>query len=346
MPQLRADQLDQHLAKHLLPLYVIHGDEPLLSLEVADAIRMKARAAGCAERDIFVAERGFEWARLNHAAADMSLFSDRKLIELRIPNGKPGDAGAEAITTYCSHLVEENVTLVNLPRLSKTDQSSKWFTALSERAMVVNVFPVERARLGLWIGARLARQKQRADDAALAFMADAVEGNLLAAHQEIQKLGLLYPEGSLTIEQIRTAVLDVSRHDVYQLAEAMLAGDAVRTTKIVQSLHGEGEQVLRLLWVLSEEIRALGRIADGLGNGRSAQELLRDNRIWGEPRQTLIVRAARTVRPAAIEAALSHAANIDRLAKGIGKGDPWDELLGLALRFCNKIDEAGLRALP
>ncbi len=346
MPQLRADQLDQHLAKQLLPLYVIHGDEPLLSLEVADAIRMKARAAGCAERDVFVAERGFEWARLNHAAADMSLFSDRKLIELRIPNGKPGDAGSEAITTYCAHLVQENVTIVNLPRLTKSDQSSKWFAALSEQAMVVTVFPVERARLGFWIGARLARQKQRADDAALAFMADAVEGNLLAAHQEIQKLALLYPEGLLTVEQIRTAVLNVSRHDAYQLAEAMLAGDAIRATKIVESLHGESEQPLRLLWVLSEEIRALGRIADGLKNGRSAQDLLRDNRIWGEPRQTLIVRAARQVQPAAIEAALSHAATIDRLAKGIGKGDVWDELLGLALRFCNKIDEARLRALP
>jgi DNA polymerase III subunit delta len=346
MPQLRADQLDQHLARQLLPLYVIHGDEPLLSLEVVDAIRMKARAAGCAERDVFVAERGFDWARLNHAAADMSLFSDRKLIELRIPNGKPGDAGAEAITAYCANLVEENVTLISVPRLTKTDQSSKWFTALSDSAMIVNVFPVERARLGMWIGARLARQKQRADDAALSFMADAVEGNLLAAHQEIQKLGLLYPEGSVNIEQIRAAVLNVSRHDAYQLAEAMLAGDAVRATKIVESLQGEGEQPLRLLWVLSEEIRALGRIADGLASGRSAQDLLRDNRIWGEPRQTLMTRAARNVKPATIEAALSHAATIDRLAKGIGKGDPWDELLGLSLRFCNKIDEAGLRALP
>jgi DNA polymerase III subunit delta len=346
MPQLRADQLDQHLARQLVPLYVIHGDEPLLSLEAADAVRVKARAAGCAEREVLIAERGFEWARLNHAAADLSLFSERKLIELRIPNGKPGDAGAEAITAYCSKLVEENVTLVSVPRLAKADQSSKWFAALSERAMVINVFPVERARLGLWIGARLARQKQRADEATLSFMADAVEGNLLAAHQEIQKLGLLYPEGPLSIEQIRTAVLDVSRHDAYQLAEAMLAGDAVRASKVIESLRGEGEQPLRLLWVLSEEIRALGRIAAGLATGRTAQELLRDNRIWGEPRQTLMTRAARQVKPAAIESALAHAAVIDRLAKGIGKGDAWDELLGLSLRFSAKIDEASLRALP
>ena len=346
MPQLRADQLDQHLARQLLSRYVIHGDEPLLSLEAADAVRAKARAAGCAEREVLVAERGFDWARLHHAAADLSLFSARKLIELRIPNGKPGDAGAEAIAAYCSRIVEANVTVVSLPRLGKVDQSSKWFAALSERAMVVNVFPVERARLGLWIGARLARQKQRADEATLAFMADAVEGNLLAAHQEIQKLALLYPEGQLSIEQVRTAVLDVARHDAYQLAEAMLAGDAVRASKVIDSLRGEGEQPLRLLWVLSEEIRALGRIAAGLATGRTAQELLRDNRIWGEPRQTLMARAARHVKPAAIESALGHAAGIDRLAKGIGKGDPWDELLGLSLRFSTKIDEARLRALP
>jgi len=346
MPQLRIEQLDQHLARQLLALYVIHGDEPLLSLEATDAIRSKARAVGCAEREVLIAERGFDWARLNHAAADLSLFSERKLIELRIPNGKPGDAGSEAIVGYCSRLVEENVTIVSLPRLAKADLSSKWFAALTERAMVVNVYPVERARMGLWIGSRLARQKQGAEEAALAFMADAVEGNLLAAHQEIQKLGLLYPAGQLSIEQIRAAVLDVSRHDAYQLAEAMLAGDAVRAAKVIESLHGEGEQPLRLLWVLSEEIRALGRIAAGLADGRTAQELLRDNRIWGEPRQTLMARAARQVKSAAIESALSHAAAIDRLVKGIGKGDPWDELLGLSLRFSTKMDEAGLRALP
>jgi DNA polymerase-3 subunit delta len=343
MPQLRADQLDQSLARSLAPLYVVHGDEPLLALEAADAIRVKARAAGCAERDVFIVERGFDWRRLAHAQAGMSLFADRKLIELRIPGGKPGTDGAQALQDYCANLVEENVTLVALPRLPRAEQSSAWFSALSERGLVVNVYPVERAKLPLWIGARLARQKQSADEETLRFIADSVEGNLLAAHQEIQKLALLCPAGKLSFEDVRGAVLDVSRHDVYQLAESMLAGDCERAVRVLESLRGEGEQPLRILWVLTEDIRAIARIQAGLAAGRAIPELLRENRIWGEPRLTLMANSVRRFRRPAIEAALAHAASIDRMAKGIGKGDVWDELLGLALRFAPAIDEAGLR---
>jgi len=344
MPQLRADQIDQHLARQLLPLYVIHGDEPLLSLEAADAIRAKARAEGCTEREVLQAERGFDWSRLQYASAGMSLFAERKLVELRIPNGRPGDAGATAIVDYCAHLVEDNVTIVSLPRLLKAEQSSRWFTALSNRGMIITVYPVEKSRLPMWIAMRLGRQKQQADDETLAFMADAVEGNLLAAHQEIQKLALLHPPGRLTLEQVRAAVLDVSRHDAIHAAEAMLAGDVARAARVLESLEGEGEAALRVLFVLSEDIRALGRMRAGIADGGNPQDLLRTNRVWGEPRSTLMVRAAKSVDPAAIEAALMHAATIDRLAKGIGRGDVWDELLALALRFSGRIDEAKLRA--
>ncbi len=344
MPQLRADQLDQHLARGVAPLYVVHGDEPLLSLEAADAIRTAARKAGCTEREVMAVERGFEWAQLGHAAAGMSLFADRKLIELRIPNGKPGNDGAQAIEQYCAHLVEENVTLVSLPRLSKADQSSGWFTSLSERGVVVNVFPIERARLPQWIGMRLARQKQRADEATLAFLADSVEGNLLAAHQEIQKLALLCPEGALPFDQVRDAVLNVARHSIYQLAESMLAGDASRAARVSNSLRGEGEEPPRVLWVLAEDIRAIARIQIGLSAGRPLPELLRENRIWGEPRLSLMGNAVRRVQAATAHAALERAALIDKMIKGVAKGDVWDELLALALWFAPRPDEQRMRA--
>ncbi|MEO7402120.1 MAG: DNA polymerase III subunit delta, partial [Burkholderiales bacterium] len=328
---LRGDQLDQHLAKTLAPLYVIHGDEALLALEAADAIRAKARAEGCSERDVFVSERGFDWSALTHAAAGRSLFADRKLIELRIPTGKPGPDGGEVIEGYCANLVTENVTIVSVPRLSKKDQSTGWFTALSRAGNVVDVYTVERTRLPQWIAMRLTKQKQNADAEGLAFIADCVEGNLLAAHQEIQKLGLLYPAGTISFDQIRAAVLDVSRHDVFQLSEAMLAGDHARAVKVVESLKSEGEQAPRVVWVLAEELRALARIQTGMQSGRAVNDLLRENRVWGEPRTSLVSSAARRVTRTSLEAAILHVSRCERMSKGVPRrgeaGDVWDELL-------------------
>ena len=193
MPQLRPESLEGHLARSLEPLYVIHGDEPLLAMEAADAVRAKARATGHTEREVHTAERGFDWSALAASAASLSLFSSAKLVELRIPSGKPGADGAAAIEAYCARLPPDTITLVVLPRLDRASQTAGWFTALARVGVVVNVFPVDRKALQLWIGARLARQRQRAPENALAFIADCVEGNLLAAYQEIRKLGLLHP---------------------------------------------------------------------------------------------------------------------------------------------------------
>ncbi len=329
--QLKAEQLEQHLARELKPLYVIHGDEPLLALEAADAIRAKARAAGYTQREVHAAERGFDWGELAHSAAGMSLFGDRKLIELRIPGGKPGTEGAAAIERHCARLPDDAVTLVSLPRLDRAGQSSSWFTALAQAGVVVNVFPVDRAHLASWIAGRLARQKQKAPEPALAFIADCVEGNLLAAHQEIQKLGLLYPQGALSEDQVRDAVLDVARYDVYQAGASLLAGDRVRLARILEGLEGEGEAANRVLWVLSEELRAVLRVKAGLAAGRPIDQLLRESRVWGEPRTTLVSRAARRIAADALERALAHAAAIDRMVKGLAKGNPWDELLRLGI---------------
>jgi DNA polymerase-3 subunit delta len=333
VPQVRADQLDSQLARTLAPLYVVHGDEPLLEMEAADAIRAKARAEGYAEREVHLADRSYDWGRLAASAAALSLFSSRRLIELRVPGGKPGTEGAAAIAAYCATLQPDIVTLVTLPRLDRAGQNSAWFGALCAAGVVVNVFPIERRTLPLWIGARLARQKQRAAEDALAFIADCVEGNLLAAHQEIQKLGLLYPPGEIAFEQVRDAVLDVARFEVSQLSEAMLAGDRSRLARVLDGLAGEGEAPPRVLWVMSDDVRAVLRVQQGLAAGRNAADLFREHRVWGEARQRLVAAAARRMGRAALDAALAQAAAVDRTIKGLAKGDPWDELLQLGLRF-------------
>ena len=333
MPALRLEQLDAHLARELRQLYVIHGDEPLLSLEAADAIRARARAAGFSERIVLAAERGFDWNALGASAASLSLFGDRKLIELSIPSGKPGVDGSAAIGDFCSNLPPDALTMVTLPRLDRAGQGSAWFQALEANAVIVNVYPVERSRLPEWIAARLARQKQRAKPETLRFLADCVEGNLLAAHQEIQKLALLLPEGELDFDAVREAVMNVARYDAGKLAEAMLAGDRARLARMLEGLRGEGEAPPRVLWLLAEEIRAVCRVQDGLSAGRTLSDVCREVRVWGDARQALVGRAAKKFSRAALLAALEHAAAVDRMVKGVVKGDAWDELLQLGLRF-------------
>jgi DNA polymerase-3 subunit delta len=333
MPALRLEQLEAHLARELRPLYAIHGDEPLLSLEAADAIRARARALGFSERTVLLAERSFDWSELGASAASLSLFGERKLIELRLPTGKPGADGGAAIERFCAKLTPDALALVMLPRLDRAGQSSAWFQALEAAGMMVNVFPVERSRLPDWIAARLARQKQSAKPETLRFLADCVEGNLLAAHQEIQKLALLLPAGDLGFDAVREAVMNVARYDAAKLAEAMLAGDRARLARMLEGLRGEGEAPPRVLWLLAEEIRAVCRVQDGIAAGRPIAEILREARVWGDARQALVGRAARKFPRAALLSALEHAAGVDRMVKGIVKGDAWDELLQLGLRF-------------
>jgi DNA polymerase III subunit delta len=330
---LRADELERHLARSLAPLYVIHGDEPLQSLEAADAIRAQARAQGYAEREVLAVERSFDWSMLASSSANLSLFSSRKLIELRIPGGKPGTEGAAAIVQYCGALVADVLTIVTLPRLDRRSQDSAWFKALTRVGVLINTFQIERAQLPQWIAARLARQKQKAGRETLQFLADSVEGNLLAAHQEIQKLGLLFAPGELAFEAVRGAVLNVARFDAFQLNEAMLAGDTARLARMLDGLRSEGEAPPKILWVLAEEIRAIAKVQAGIAAGADPQQLYRNNRIWGAAHQQLVAEAARRLKSAALGQALRHAARIDRLAKGLGRGDVWDELLQLCLRF-------------
>jgi DNA polymerase-3 subunit delta len=333
--QLRLDALDAHLAKSLAPLYVITSDEHLLALEAADKIRKTARAQGLTEREVLVVERSFKWGELLAANQSQSLFGDRKLIELRIPTGKPGKDGGQALQEYVNALSPDNVTLITLPKLDWQTQKSAWVGALQQAGVYIDIPLVERTQLPAWIGARLAAQRQSADKQSIDFIADRVEGNLLAAYQELQKLALLHPEGKLSFEQIHDAVLNVARYDVFKLNEAMLSGDAARLVRMLDGLKGEGEALPLVLWAMAEEIRTLLKLKSGVAQGRALGMLLKEYRIWG-PRERMMEPALRRLKLATLEAALQEAAQIDKMVKGLRAkafaGDAWDALLQLGLR--------------
>ena len=327
---LKPEQLPQHLQGKLAPLYVVHGDEPLLALEAADRIRAAARKAGYAEREVFTVETGFNWSNLLFAGNSLSLFGSMRLLDIRIPSGKPGIEGAKVIQEFCSALPQDTVTLVTLPKLERQAQNSQWFKALAQDGVVVTVYQVERSRLPQWIQQRLAAQGQQADADTLTFLADSVEGNLMAAQQEIQKLALLLPQGRLSFEQVKDAVLDVARYDVFKLGDVMLAGETARFARMVEGLRGEGEAPTLVLWALTQEIRALTRIKQGQRTGMAMGQLMRAARIW-ESRQPLVEKALRRVAEPTLKLALQRAASLDKLIKGLRAGDVWDELLQLGL---------------
>ena len=332
--QLKPEQLGKHLTQPLLPLYVVTSDEHLLAQEATDSIRAAARAQGFSEREVFTVARGFDWGQLQVVNQSMSLFGDRKLVELRIPTGKPGKDGSNALQEFIRHLNPDVLTIITLPRLDRSTRDGAWFSALANAGGILEIATIERNELPGWIATRLARQQQQATPEALEFIANRVEGNLLAAHQEIQKLALLYPTGQLSAEQVQEAVLNVARYDVFKLNEAMLAGDTARLLRMLEGLQGEGEAPVLVLWALTEEIRTLARIQQGQRAGRPLQQLLRENRVWGT-RERLIEPALRRLSPARLRKALSHAAQLDRLSKGLQvkqlQSNVWHELETLAL---------------
>jgi len=329
--KLSVDDLPRHLSKGLQPLYLIHGAAMLLAIEAADAIRAAARNEGCSEREVLIADTGFKWAELRNSAQGMSLFSTRKLLDLRIPTGKPGIEGAQALQDYCQQLNADTVTLISLPRLDAATMKTKWFSALTEQGVVIAADEIALNELPLWIAGRLKRQNQSADTDTLSFLAQRVEGNLLAAFQEIQKLALLFPEGQLSFEQVKDAVMDVARYDVFKLSEAMLAGDAARFAHILEGLRAEGTATVLILWALAEDIRTMAKVSRAMQHNGNLAGALRDARVWGV-RQKLVERAVRRYTPAFAERALRQAAQIDKLVKGLRSGDVWDELMQLGVR--------------
>ncbi|MGC2048358.1 MAG: DNA polymerase III subunit delta [Gallionella sp.] len=329
---ISSETLPRHLASGLKPLYVVFGDAPLLAIEAADNIRTAARAAGFTERETFTAEQHFKWDELRNSAQSLSLFATRKIIDLRIPSGKPGVEGGQALQDYCASLSPDVLTLISLPKLDWSAQKSQWFSALQQQGVVVSTDDIPRSALPRWIASRLKRQGQTADDITLDFLADRCEGNLLAAFQEIQKLALLYPEGQLAFEQVKDAVMDVARYDIFKLSEAMLSGNSERFAHILDGLRAEGTATTLVLWAVSEDIRILGKVLQAVQRGGNLGNALRDIRVRKD-KQGLIENAANRMKYPHIERAMLQAARLDKIIKGLRQGDVWDELLQLGLRF-------------
>jgi DNA polymerase-3 subunit delta len=332
MSTLNSEDLPRHLAAGLKPLYVVTGDALLLAIEAADSIRAAARKDGYSERETFVVEQHFKWAELRNSTQSLSLFAERKMVDIRIPSGKPGVEGAQALQEYVANLSPDILTLISLPRLDKATQNSKWFVALHQKSVVIQADDIPRSALPGWLAGRLKRQGQSAEPVTLEFLADRSEGNLLAAFQEIQKLALLYPSGLLSFEQVKDAVMDVARYDISKLSEAMLSGNAARFARILDGLRAEGVATVLVLWAMSEDIRKLGRVLQAMQRGSNISNAMRDARIWGAT-LSQIENAARRVKLAHIERALQQAARLDKTIKGLRAGDVWDELLQLGLRF-------------
>ena len=342
--QLALAQLGAHLQKGLRSLYTLHGDEPLLMQEAADAIRAAARAQGFTERTVHTVQGAhFDWSEVLAAGGSLSLFADKQIVEVRIPSGKPGKDGSAAI----QQLVEQaqgndsTLTLFMLPRLDFATRKGAWFGALDNGGVSIQLDTIERAALPQWIAQRLLQQGQHVapgeeGQRTLQFFADRVEGNLLAAHQEIQKLGLLFPTGELSQAQVESAVLNVARYDVFKLSEAVLSGQVARVQRMLDGLQAEGEAEVLVHYTLAEDIRALKRVKDAMAAGQPLPMALKAQRIWG-PRERLFERVLPRLSPARLNNLLQSAHQVDGIVKGLKvpdwPQDGWQALHRLALRF-------------
>jgi DNA polymerase-3 subunit delta len=335
--QLAPAQLAAHLKQGLQALYVLVGDEPLAHRECLDAIRHAARLQGFDERNSLLVERAFNWQQIASYGASISLFASRRLLEINLPSGKPGVEGGKALQALASQALSDTTVLIILPKLEREAKNSAWFSALEKQAVVINLEEVPASQLPKWIGARLAQQCQQASPATLEFLAHQVEGNLLAANQEVQKLGLLHPAGELSDEAVRQAVLNVSRYDAFQLGEAVLAGDSARTVRILQGLQDEGENAVAVMNPLMWVLRPLLGIKQAELRGENIMQAMTSARIYGE-RQALVKRALSRLSLRQLEAALQKLADIDKTAKGVMQGDAWLEIS----RLCFGL--AGVRA--
>ena len=342
--QLAPSQLSAQLQKGLRSLYVLHGDEPLLQQEAADTIRAAARLQGYTERSVHtVSGAHFDWSEVLAAGGSLSLFADKQIVEVRIPSGKPGKEGSAALQQLAASTQgnDSTLTLVSLPRLDAATRKGAWFGALENFGVSVQIDPIERNALPQWIAQRLQMQGQNVaageeGQRTLQFFADRVEGNLLAAFQEIQKLGLLYPRGDIGQAQVEAAVVNVARYDVFKLSESVLSGQVARVQRMLDGLQAEGEAAVLVHYTIAEDIRALKRVKDAMVSGKPLPMALREQRVWGA-RERLFERVLPRMTEARLTGLLLAAHQVDGIVKGLKvpdwPTDPWQALQRLALRF-------------
>ncbi len=329
------EQLKQQLKKNLQPIYITHGDEPLLVQECCDTIRSHCREQGFSEREVLNVEAGFDWQNLLASASAMSLFSDRKLIELRLPTGKPGDAGGKTLVEYAGIAPADNVLLIICGKLEGSSTRTKWYKSIEAAGAAVQIWPVDARQLPQWLEQRLAQLKLSASPDALQMLAERVEGNLLAAVQEIEKLRL-YAEGdTVDVDTITATVANNARYDVFGLVDRALQGDAGGSYKMLQGLKAEGTEAPIVLWALSREIRTLAQCAEQLEQGNGIERVLQNQRIW-DRRKPITKAALKRIRAKNFRKMLQLATLIDQSIKGMNKLNSWDLLAQLTLGLAGK----------
>lgn len=328
--RLKAEQLDAALNKKLAPVYLIAGDEPLQLGEAADAIRRAAKKAGFENREVLTVDAHFEWASLSESADSLSIFADKKIIDLRLPSGKPGAEGSKALTDYCSRMPEDTLLLITSGKLDSNSLKAKWVQALDNAGIIVQVWPLTGQDLINWLQKRMTGKGLICDREGLRILAGRVEGNLLAAAQEIEKLYVLYGPVKLSRSDIESAVADSSRYDVFSLCDVMLAGKTGRILKILLNLKSEGIPAPVVLWAIAREIRLLSSIKTAQQQGFSKDQALKNAHVW-ENRKALLINAEQRLGLAQLDKAMLMSAEIDRLIKGASKGDAWDMLLQVCL---------------
>lgn len=332
--KLAPAQLGKHLQGALAPVYIISGDDPLLCQEAADAIRSAARQQGFDERQVFAADASFDWGTLLQAGASMSLFAEKRLLELRLPSGKPGDKGAAALIEYCSRPAEDTLLLISLPKLDGSAQKTKWGKALVEgqQTQFVQIWPVDANQLPSWIRQRLSQAGLAASQDAVELIAARVEGNLLAAAQEIEKLKLMAEGGQITVETVQAAVADSARFDVFGLTDAILNGEAAHALRILEGLRGEGVEPPVILWALARELRLLANISLQYSQGTPLDKAFSQSKppVW-DKRKPLMSKALQRYSAQRWAQLLLEAQRIDAQIKGQAAGSPWMSLSRLAL---------------
>ena len=340
--RLRPEQLARQLQQQVLPVYFVSGDEPLLVQESCDAIRAAAREAGCSEREVMHVDNKFNWDELVASSAEMSLFAERKLIELRIPSGKPGTNGSKALVEYLDNN-PENILLIVSGKIDKASTNSKWFKALDQAGAVMQLWPVEARELPRWLGQRVNQAGMEIDQDALVVLCDRVEGNLLAAVQEVEKLKLLCHGQRITADDVSNSVANNARYNLFTLVDQALLGDAATALKMVSGLRAEGTDATVILWALARELRLLYQCRAELDRGQHENQVFKAQRVWDKRKP--IVSAALGRHSLGALTALLHQANIaDQSIKGLGDGNPWDLISQLILELAGTGEQARRRA--
>lgn len=329
--KISGDNLAASLDRQLKAIYLVAGDEALLVNEAADAIRAKARAGGFTERALHVVERGFDWQALRADSRALSLFAERKLIELRMA-GAPGEQGADLIVELAEEAVPDTLVLIITGKLDGRTLNARWVSAIERHGVLVQVWPLELARLPAWIRERLARHRLVADAAAAALLAERVEGNLLAAHQEVEKLALLLPPGPVSAEAVLETVADSARFDVLQLGDAAMRGQPARALRILEGLRGEAVEPTLALWAVNKDLQWIARAQHLMRRGQSVDAALNAIYVW-RPRQAAMKQALARLKPRAVRSLLLDAERVDRAVKGVLRSDPWLELERLVAKL-------------